>query len=228
MGKINYHNIRSVDDILSPDDISSILNSWDLHAEMSDDPKKYSRMQAVKSMVSMYVKSNGIKFSSLELNSRGKEALNSYFIMESIRKIIKQELKNRKFTFRGVRSIILFILFPAFLQAQIQDTTCFTNSQVIKISQNIDSLERVTVVQGDIIKSQNKQIDRLEVLNAQNESLMLVQADELKVTKQALDHTISINNSIVTDEKWYESKYMYFIYGAATIYAGALIVNLIR
>lgn len=127
-----------------------------------------------------------------------------------------------------ITTILIILLFPILCFAQDQDTTCFTNTQVQRIASTIDSLEVVTATQGQIITTLQRQVNVQDRINLQNELLLSIREDEVAALNAALEHSLGLNQQMTIKRKWYESPAMYYVYGAATIFGGALIVSLVR
>jgi hypothetical protein len=124
--------------------------------------------------------------------------------------------------------VFILLIIPAISFTQIQDTTCFTNTQVQRIAMTMDSLNKTVEKQIEIIDEQTTVIKMQETVNVQSEMLLKMRANEVELLNGALDHALGLNTKITMKEKWYDSKYMYYIYGALTIYGGALVVSLVR
>lgn len=124
--------------------------------------------------------------------------------------------------------LFIFTMIINSAVAQSRDTTCFDNSHVQRIGNHIDSLETVVKFQTSIIDNQNQQIRRYEIVNSQNEVLLQIRSNEVIALNSALEYSLGINQKTTMKEKWYDSKYMYFLYGALTIYGGALVVSMVR
>lgn len=128
----------------------------------------------------------------------------------------------KKFIFLGFIFLLSLSLYGQ------RDSVCFTPEQILRINYVVDSLKSETTNKNNIITGYQKQVDNYTILKNQQEYEIKLLNAELEVNKQALERALQLAALSPIDEKWFESKPMYFLYGATLIFSGALVVSLIR
>lgn len=126
-----------------------------------------------------------------------------------------------------IRVLILLFVLPTLGFCQ-QDTICLTQDQAYRVYYKLDSLSQVDSLNKLAMFRLDLENRNYQQLNLQNESLLELSNKEVATLKEMLERSLAINQKTIKPESWYNSRVMYFLYGAATIYAGALVVNLIR
>ena len=121
---------------------------------------------------------------------------------------------------------IILYLWPALLFSQVADT-CFTSTEIVQISETIDSLHYLDSVNNKIILEQEVLISDLEkVIKLDSlENLYLTQKNEF------LNDNINlyIKREKLLRPKWYNSKIIVFAGGIlTTVLTGKLIVEVVQ
>jgi len=121
---------------------------------------------------------------------------------------------------------IILYLWPALLFSQVADT-CFTSTEIVQISETIDSLHYLDSVNNKIILEQEVLISDLEkVIKLDSlENLYLNQKNEF------LNDNINlyIKREKLLRPKWYNSKIIVFAGGIlTTVLTGKLIVEVVQ
>lgn len=122
---------------------------------------------------------------------------------------------------------LLLLLAPNLCFGQ-QDTICLTEQQAMTVYYTIDSLRQIDSINKLIIFRLDLENRNYQQLNKQNENLIQLNSKEISTLNEMLERSLIINQKTIKPEKWYTSRIMYFLYGAASIYAGAVVVNLIK
>ena len=121
---------------------------------------------------------------------------------------------------------IILYLWPTLLFSQVADT-CFTSTEIVQISETIDSLHYLDSVNNKIILEQEVLISDLEkVIKLDSiENLYLSQKNEF------LDENIDlyIEREKLLQPKWYDKKGIWFGAGIlTTLLTGKLIVEVVQ
>ena len=121
---------------------------------------------------------------------------------------------------------IILYLWPALLFSQVADT-CFTSTEIVQISETIDSLHYLDSINNKIILEQEVLISDLEkVIKLDSlENLYLTQKNEF------LNDNINlyIEREKLLQPKWYDKKGLWFGAGIlTTLLTGKLIVEVVQ
>ncbi len=121
---------------------------------------------------------------------------------------------------------IILYLWPSLLFSQIGDT-CFTSTEIVQISETIDSLYYLDSINNKIILEQEVLISDLEkVIKLDSlENLYLTQKNEF------LNDNINlyIEREKLLQPKWYDKKGLWFSAGIlTTLLTGKLIVEVVQ
>ena len=118
--------------------------------------------------------------------------------------------------------MVLCLIFST-LQVKGQDIdTCFTKEEVIILDGKINNMKRTIELQDSLLKVYESQIQRYEILIANDTvkyNLMYQKVAILEETNELLRKRAQL-----TEPKWYENNYLYFIAGmlTTTLVFGAL------
>lgn len=126
-----------------------------------------------------------------------------------------------------IRLLVILFILPNICFSQ-KDTICLTYDQATKIYKKIDSLQQLDSLHKIAIFRLDLENRNYQQLNKQNENLLELNNKEISTLNEMLERSLVINQKTIKPEKWYSSRVMYFLYGAASIYAGAVVVNLIK
>jgi len=121
---------------------------------------------------------------------------------------------------------IILYLWPALLFSQVADT-CFTSTEIVQISETIDSLHYLDSINNKIILEQEVLISDLEkvIILDSLENLYLNQKNEF------LNDNINlyIEREKLLQPKWYDKKGLWFGAGIlTTLLTGKLIVEVVQ
>ena len=121
---------------------------------------------------------------------------------------------------------IILYLWPTLLFSQVADT-CFTSTEIVQISETIDSLYYLDSINNKIILEQEVLISDLEkVIKLDSlENLYLTQKNEF------LNDNINlyIEREKLLQPKWYDKKGLWFSAGIlTTLLTGKLIVEVVQ
>jgi len=121
---------------------------------------------------------------------------------------------------------IILYLWPTLLFSQVADT-CFTSTEIVQISETIDSLYYLDSINNKIILEQEVLISDLEkvIILDSLENLYLNQKNEF------LNDNINlyIEREKLLQPKWYDKKGLWFSAGIlTTLLTGKLIVEVVQ
>lgn len=114
--------------------------------------------------------------------------------------------------------ICLLLLININIGYSQQDSTCFSDKEVIKIYHHIDSLEQVSEINNKIINEYEKQIFMYESIKYKDSLIFIQQQNQLDIYKDQVKLL-----QLTIDEvqpKWYDNKTIWFGLGVfLTIFA---------
>lgn len=118
----------------------------------------------------------------------------------------------------------LIICFSFTGYAQVD--TCFTQQEILNITNNIKELQEKTELQAKLISHLKQQIIDFELLTKQDSSIIKLQEQEIGL----LGNQIDLYKDMVKEvkPKWYERKFIWFILGAGTIVSSSWVVSNIK
>ncbi|MAH43131.1 hypothetical protein CL614_05430 [archaeon] len=119
--------------------------------------------------------------------------------------------------------IIFFLAISCFCNAQ---DTCFTETEVINISNHIDSLEYLDSVKTELLREFKGQMQRYKALSKQDKLISSYQDTTIDLLKQQINQYQKLY--AVTKPKWYESKIVWFGLGVGTILTSSWVVKNIK
>ena len=121
---------------------------------------------------------------------------------------------------------IIILLWPLFLYGQMPDT-CFTENEIIEISETLDSLYYLDSINTEIISQQETLISELEIIGKLDSIELLYTNKKIEL----LDNNIQlyIQREKYLKPKWYDHKIIWFTTGiATTLLTGKMIVEVVQ
>jgi len=118
--------------------------------------------------------------------------------------------------------ILLIVLFSYNIDVKAQDT-CFTKTEILNIYNNIKELQETDSLRIVLISELKYQNTQYKVLNLQDSTIQVYQQEEIDLLK----NRINLYKDLVkeTKPKWYQTKFVGFIEGAATILVASWVVS---
>ena len=119
--------------------------------------------------------------------------------------------------------IIFFVFISSWCNAQ---DTCFTETEVINISNHIDSLEYLDSVKTELLREFKGQMQRYQTLSRQDKLISGYQDTTIQLLTSQINQYQKLY--AVTKPKWYESKFVWFSLGVGTILTSSWVVKNIK
>jgi len=121
---------------------------------------------------------------------------------------------------------IIILLWPLFLFGQMPDT-CFTENEIIEISETLDSLYYLDSINNEIILQQETLISELETI-AKLDSIELMYTNK-KIELLNSNIELYIQREKYLKPKWYDHKVIWFTSGIITAVAtGKMAVEVLK
>tara|TARA_R110000824_G_scaffold327283_2_gene514183 strand:- start:300 stop:680 length:381 start_codon:yes stop_codon:yes gene_type:complete len=121
---------------------------------------------------------------------------------------------------------IILYLWPTLLFSQVADT-CFTSTEIVQISETIDSLHYLDSVNNKIILEQEVLISDLEKVIKLDSLENLYLSQKNKFLDENID--LYIEREKLLQPKWYDKKGIWFGAGIlTTLLTGKLIVEVVQ
>lgn len=116
--------------------------------------------------------------------------------------------------------LCFLLLLPVFSFSQID--TCFTKDEITKIAQDIKYNKDKVLVLSQLVDTLNVQLTDYSILIKEQKNYINLQNKEISFLGEQLE--IALNNP--KKDKWYNSKFMYYLGGMSAVLVGALAINL--
>ena len=129
---------------------------------------------------------------------------------------------------RSVKSLLLALLVTCAISqdGEINEgLECFTNEEVIAIDAEITECHAINKINEELIKNYKFQISNYQARVGQDSSMIVLKNEEIKTLQKSVEEYKELNKLV--QPKWYDNKWLYYAYGALTIYAGASVANTI-
>ena len=121
---------------------------------------------------------------------------------------------------------IIILLWPSFLFGQMPDT-CFTEDEIIDISETLDSLYYLDSINNEIISQQETLISELETIVKLDSIELLYTDKKIHLLKENIN--LYIEREKYLKPKWYDHKAIWFGTGILTaILTGKMIVEVVQ
>ena len=104
--------------------------------------------------------------------------------------------------------------------------TCFTENEILAIGTKIVDLRDSVSLQSRVIENLNTQVFLYERLHMQDSVEIAYRIQQIDLMEGMMDR-YKLELEIVKP-KWYQSKWVYFIGGAATVYVSAVVLDKIK
>lgn len=122
--------------------------------------------------------------------------------------------------------IIIFVLANQITFSQVlQDSVTVPVITIIETAQKLQELEHKDTIQSKQIISLTAQVNSLEALNSNNESIMRLKNIEVDMYKGFVSKYVNIGLPPIEQEKWYQTRTFSLITGGlaatAMLYTGA-------
>ena len=121
---------------------------------------------------------------------------------------------------------IIILLCPLFIKGQMPDT-CFTENEIIEISETLDSLYYLDSINNEIISQQETLISELE-------NIVKLDSVEMSYTNKKISFLndnikLYIEREKYLKPKWYDNKVIWFGTGIlTTLLTGKMIVEVVQ
>ena len=121
--------------------------------------------------------------------------------------------------------VIIFLFFSINVFAQA-DTICFSEQEVLNISNSIKNLEQKDSLKTSLINELKFQIINFEILIIQDSLYIDLQKREINLRElEIVAYKELYNNSRL---KWYDSKIIFYSLGVATILTSSYVVSNVK
>ena len=121
---------------------------------------------------------------------------------------------------------IIILLWPLFLFGQMPDT-CFTENEIIEISETLDSLYYLDSINTKIISQQDALISELETIGKLDSIELLYTNKKIELLNNNIE--LYIQREKYLKPKWYDHKVIWFSSGILTaVLTGKMIVEVVQ
>ena len=121
---------------------------------------------------------------------------------------------------------IIILLWPLFLFGQMPDT-CFTENEIIEISETLDSLYYLDSINNEIISQQDALISELETITKLDSIQLLYTNKKIELLNNNIE--LYIQREKYLKPKWYDHKIIWFGSGILTaVLTGKMIVEVVQ
>jgi len=121
---------------------------------------------------------------------------------------------------------IIILLWPLFLFGQMPDT-CFTENEIIEISETLDSLYYLDSINNEIISQQETLISELETIANLDSIELLYTNKKIELLNNNIE--LYIQREKYLKQKWYDHKVIWFSSGILTaVLTGKMIVEVVQ
>ena len=121
---------------------------------------------------------------------------------------------------------IIILLWPLFLFGQMPDT-CFTENEIIEISETLDSLYYLDSINNEIISKQDGLISELETITKLDSIQLLYTNKKIELLNNNIE--LYIQREKYLKPKWYDHKVIWFGSGILTaVLTGKMIVEVVQ
>ena len=121
---------------------------------------------------------------------------------------------------------IIILLWPLFLFGQMPDT-CFTENEIIEISETLDSLYYLDSINNEIISQQETLISELEIIGKLDSIELLYTNKKIELLNNNIE--LYIQREKYLKPKWYDHKVIWFSSGILTaVLTGKMIVEVVQ
>ena len=121
---------------------------------------------------------------------------------------------------------IIILLWPLFLFGQMPDT-CFTENEIIEISETLDSLYYLDSINNKIISQQDALISELETITKLDSIQLLYTNKKIELLNNNIE--LYIQREKYLKPKWYDHKVIWFGSGILTaVLTGKMIVEVVQ
>ncbi len=121
---------------------------------------------------------------------------------------------------------IIILLWPLFLKGQMPDT-CFTENEIIEISETLDSLYYLDSINNEIISQQETLISELETIANLDSIELLYTNKKIELLNNNIE--LYIQREKYLKPKWYDHKVIWFSSGILTaVLTGKMIVEVVQ
>ena len=102
---------------------------------------------------------------------------------------------------------------------------CFTNEEVVAIDAEITECHAISKINEELIKNYKFQISNYQTRVGQDSSMIVLKNEEIKTLQKSIEEYKELNKLV--QPKWYDNKWLYYAFGALTIYTGASVASTI-
>jgi len=121
---------------------------------------------------------------------------------------------------------IIILLWPLFLFGPMPDT-CFTENELIEISETLDSLYYLDSINNEIISQQETLISELETIANLDSIELLYTNKKIELLNNNIE--LYIQREKYLKPKWYDHKVIWFSSGILTaVLTGKMIVEVVQ
>ena len=121
---------------------------------------------------------------------------------------------------------IIILIWPLFLFGQMPDT-CFTENEIIEISETLDSLYYLDSINNEIISQQETLISELETIANLDSIELLYTNKKIELLNNNIE--LYIQREKYLKPKWYDHKIIWFASGIVTaVMTGKMIVEVVQ
>jgi len=121
---------------------------------------------------------------------------------------------------------IIILIWPLFLFGQMPDT-CFTENEIIEISETLDSLYYLDSINNEIISQQETLISELETIANLDSIELLYTNKKIELLNNNIE--LYIQREKYLKPKWYDHKVIWFSSGILTaVLTGKMIVEVVQ
>tara|TARA_R110000824_G_scaffold1973_1_gene9622 strand:+ start:1782 stop:2153 length:372 start_codon:yes stop_codon:yes gene_type:complete len=106
-----------------------------------------------------------------------------------------------------------------------KDLHCFTDTEVVAIEAEIAELREFNTINEKLLGSYKIQISNYQSKGTQDSTLISLKNQEIVVLEESVEQYKELNK--LMKPKWYDNKWLYYFYGALTIYTSASVASTI-
>ena len=122
-----------------------------------------------------------------------------------------------------MKTLLVILLFPAYIFSQIIPDTCFTEQELNDISNTLDSLWKVDEINNNIIAKQQQIIKKQESILYLDSVQIVLQKQQVSLLQKNIDLYVEREKRL--QPKWYDNKNIWFGLGIFTTLGSGILIN---
>ena len=122
-----------------------------------------------------------------------------------------------------MKYLIVILAFPFYAYTQLIPDTCFTEQELIDISNTIDSLWKVDDINIEIISKQQQIIKKQQSVMYLDSVQIELQKQQVNLLQKNIDLYVEREKRL--QAKWYDNKNIWFGLGIITSISSGILIN---